>query len=640
MTVRDVTLQITLKRGFSPEEQYRANGRQGAWTDVYSVAATLYQCLTGLKPPDALERLDSDTLQPPSQIGIKIPRKSEDSLMKALAVRAADRFQTMEEFQRAFQPVDPGHSWFERLKLAISAAWDWARPRRRLLVYTAGVAVLAWVLLRVAASLFIVPEIREFAVEPETVPRGQPATMRWSATGGKLTIAPDIGRIISIAGVRTVVPNGTTTYTLTASGPLRSVSRSAKLTVGPPPNPIAATFTAEPLTIKKGGSAELVWSFSGEPKTVTIDHGIGAVANRGRLKVSPAADTTYVITAQDPDGQTVQSAVTVMLERSVPKPVIVSLTANPTSVRKGQSAVLSWEVTGDNVMAIIDHNVGRVKLRDTATVLPAATTTYRLQAGNGGGAVSRSVVVEVDQPTAPTIRTFTVSPDSVAVGHPATLSWSVAGEVQSVDITPGLQSVPAAGSRSVAPSSTTTYTIYASGPGGAVTGEVTVRVAAPAPPVIRTFRASAGLIGLREPVTLEWSITGDVSTATLDPGGISVPLEGSRRVAPDTTTRYILRVIGPGGSRASAVDVQVSKEPFKILLFEAKPSKIKRGAAATLSWAASGPVTDVSIEPGIGKLPAAAGSIEVKPDQDTNYILTVKAGNRFLISTVKVSVRR
>jgi serine/threonine protein kinase len=57
MTLQDHTLQITLKRGFSPEEQYRATGRQGPWTDVYAVGATIYQSLTGVKPPDAVRML-------------------------------------------------------------------------------------------------------------------------------------------------------------------------------------------------------------------------------------------------------------------------------------------------------------------------------------------------------------------------------------------------------------------------------------------------------------------------------------------------------------------------------------------------------------------------------------------------------
>jgi hypothetical protein len=54
-----------------------------------------------LLPPEALDRYEEDTLKLPSAIGVDIPAASEEALMKSLAPRPDDRFQTMQEFQEA-----------------------------------------------------------------------------------------------------------------------------------------------------------------------------------------------------------------------------------------------------------------------------------------------------------------------------------------------------------------------------------------------------------------------------------------------------------------------------------------------------------------------------------------------------------
>jgi serine/threonine protein kinase len=97
------SLSIILKAGYAPEEQYRSRGKQGAWTDVYAVAATIYRAITGITPPEALDRKEEDTLQPPSQFAVMISPGEEQVLGKALAVNAAQRFQTMRDFQEALQ---------------------------------------------------------------------------------------------------------------------------------------------------------------------------------------------------------------------------------------------------------------------------------------------------------------------------------------------------------------------------------------------------------------------------------------------------------------------------------------------------------------------------------------------------------
>jgi serine/threonine protein kinase len=92
-------LSVILKEGYAPEEQYRSSGIQGPWTDVYATAATLYHSLTGKLPPPALDRAAEDDIENPSKLGVALPPGSERALMKALAVRAMDRYQSMEDFK-------------------------------------------------------------------------------------------------------------------------------------------------------------------------------------------------------------------------------------------------------------------------------------------------------------------------------------------------------------------------------------------------------------------------------------------------------------------------------------------------------------------------------------------------------------
>ena len=95
------TLSVVLKPGYAPPEQYRSKSRQGPFTDIYALGATLYRMLTGTAPEESVDRLVDDQIVLPSTINPEIDKKLENVILKAMAINATLRFQSIDELEKA-----------------------------------------------------------------------------------------------------------------------------------------------------------------------------------------------------------------------------------------------------------------------------------------------------------------------------------------------------------------------------------------------------------------------------------------------------------------------------------------------------------------------------------------------------------
>lgn len=164
------SLSVIVKPGFAPAEQYSSRGEQGPWTDVYSLAATFYNMITGIVPEDALDRIEKEELQKPSKLGVNIKKSEENALMNALNIKAEDRTRDIETLEKELYHDDKVKLHFVHLKKADVGKWPlWTK----LLVTAALLAVSVFAGLLVTGVIdysYIVPEFVELPEGKTRVP--------------------------------------------------------------------------------------------------------------------------------------------------------------------------------------------------------------------------------------------------------------------------------------------------------------------------------------------------------------------------------------------------------------------------------------------------------------------------------------
>src|ERR1700726_852090 len=260
-----------------------------------------------------------------------------------------------------------------------------------------------------------------FSANPTSIGSGQSVTLSWQTTNStSVTITATAGsttRNVTTSSQATGTvqdsPTQTTTYTAVATGQGGTSSpQTANVTVAAPAPPQITQFTANPTSVSAGQSTTLTWTTTNATSvsvtpSISLSDDSGTLPTSGSVTTPVATTTTFSLTATGPAGTSSPQMVTVTV------PFVLTLTATPNTITTGQSSTLAWQVTGGTpTLSIVDGSGNSVcnpcsltQGKGTATVTPAATTTYTARATEANGtAITQSATVTVTASNAGVIK--------------------------------------------------------------------------------------------------------------------------------------------------------------------------------------------------------------------------------------------
>ncbi len=452
------------------------------------------------------------------------------------------------------------------------------------------------------------------SANPVTITAGQSSTLTWY-TDNITSVSIDHGvGSVAVNGSTSVSPSVTTTYTLTGSGPYGGVNCQQTVIVTAPPTPVCSADLSKDHLIWSTVNATSVTITTLTAGSPVIPPPYGLSGTYNFVPPLGAGTHSYNLTATGPGG-TVLCAVTVTI---TPQPApTCTLTANPTSITAGGSSTLSWTTTNATSVSI-NQGIGSVTANGSTSVSPTTSKVYTLTATGPGGTVTCTQGITVIPPPMP-VCTLSLSPTNI--------SWTTtnASSITLVSTTgsPAIPSPGLNGSYNFNPDlgpGTHSYTLTATGAGGAVICIGTIHIDSTPPPPTCTLSANPTAILTGASSVLSWTTTNATSISINQGVGTVSTANGSVTVTPSTTKTYTLTATGPGGTVNCQTTITVSNNPPPTCSLTASVSTIASGQSATLSWTTAN-ATSVSINQGIGAV-STSGSTSVHPTTTTTYTLT------------------
>lgn len=427
-------LSVILKPGYAPPEQYESKGNQGPWTDVYACAATIYRALTNVVPPPSYDRLSSDELIPPSQLGSDIHPMQERTLLRALSLRPAERPQSIAEFEEELFGKN-------RMAPQPSPAPAPAPPEAA----PGPVPIFDPI---PAPSPLPGP-----LPSPAPIPPPKPGIPKWLIASAVAVL------LLVVLAIWLKSEEDLIHYNTDA---VQKTPTPAKSTLE------ILRFAADPESVNPNSSSKLTWDVK---NAVSVKINGTEVDPKSDLIVNPTTTSTYELVAQAANGELDRSSVTITVKPreipdGTPSPVRINRFAiNPSTVSPGQAASIEWEVSGPATRItlepgglLLSGNQGSRSL----VFRSAGTVTLRVESASG--IVEQEAELQFTQPpnAAPRINYFDIRPKSFNRSpRPVTISWNVSGASQiEIDPQPG-SSLPSSGERMIEINAPTTFTITA-----------------------------------------------------------------------------------------------------------------------------------------------------------------------------------
>ena len=357
----------------------------------------------------------------------------------------------------------------------------------------------------------------------------------------------------------TVSPSSTTTYTVTGTNSL-GCSNTATRTITTIAQPSVTANSSSPsvcagnsVTLTGGGAATYSWS--------------GGVING--ISFIPTATTTYTVTGAGSNGCTNTATITLVVNIL---PVVSASSSSP-SVCSGSNVNLA--AGGASTYTWMPGNLSGFLV----TVAPTATTTYTVTGTNANGC-SNTATSTVLVNALPTV-SATSSLASVCAGGSVTLTGSGASTYTWM---PGNL---VGSSVSVAPTSTTTYTVSGVGSNGCSNTAMVMVTVNPSPSV--TANSSAASVCTGNSVTL----TGGGASTYAWSGGVT----NAVAFVPTATMTYTVTGTGSNGCTNTATTT-VTVNALPTVTASSSAAAICAGANVTLTgggastYAWSGGVTN------------------------------------------------